>query len=53
MITITEKSKYVLPQAELVLSEDEDSAKMNPLKIFFYQRLLPEKQSKTEHAKKA
>lgn len=53
MITTTEKSKYVLPYVGLLLSEDEASAKMNPLKIFSYQRLLPEKQSKTGHAQKA
>lgn len=45
MITTTEKSKYIVPQVELLLSEDGTSAKMNPLKIFMYQRSLPEKQS--------
>lgn len=53
MITTTDKCKYVLPQVGLLQSEDEASAKMNPLKIFFYQGFLPEKQSKTGHDQKA
>lgn len=43
MITTTEKSKYVLPEEGLLLSEDEAFAKMNPLSNLFQLELVTRK----------